>query len=170
MSAATADASIRIKLGQIEVEYQGDSSFLKKELLDTVKKLLELQQKHAVVAPPQHDKRDRGGSGGHGVGGNFAQSTDTIANLISAKSGPDLVIAAAAHLHFVKAKQTFTRQEIIDEMRTAPGHFKDTYVNNMSSYLNTLKTKDRLRLVSNDNYSLSNREKKVIEAKLAQDS
>jgi hypothetical protein len=34
--------------------------------------------------------------------GKFDQSTDTIANLLGAKTGPDLVLAAAAHLHFVK--------------------------------------------------------------------
>lgn len=54
-------------------------------------------------------------------------------------------------------------------MKTAPGHFKDTYVNNMTSYLNGLKgSKDRLRLVGTDTFALSNKEKQSLEVKLAQ--
>jgi hypothetical protein len=160
------DASIRIKLGHIEVEYRGDASFLKKDLLETVRELLELQKQHPVVPPPSAKGEVTSSDGA--AGGKFDHSTDPIANLLGASSGSDLAMAAAAHLHFTKGKQKFTRQEIIAEMRTAPGHFKDTYVNNMSSYLNGLKVKDRLRLVADDTYALSNKAKQDIEAKLAQ--
>jgi hypothetical protein len=158
---SSTDATIRIKLGQIEIEYQGDASFLKKDLLETVRELIELQAKHPSVTRPS------GVSEGDGGGSKFDHSTDTVATLLKAKSGPDLVIAAAAHLHFTKGKPKFTRQEIITEMRSAPGHFKETYVNNMTSYLTGLKGKDRLRLVGDDTYALSNKEKQEIETKLA---
>jgi hypothetical protein len=160
------DATIRVKLGQLEVEYQGDASFLKDGLFEAIKELLELQKQHPV--PQESATTGSRGAGTSGV--TFALSTDTIATILGAASGPDLVIAAAAHLHFVKAKSTFTRQEMIDEMRTAPGHFRETYINNLSKYLNTLRGKDRLRLVTSpDTYALSNKEKQVLEAKLAED-
>jgi len=64
-----ADATIRIKLGQLEVEYQGEASFLKKDLLETVKELLALQKQHPGLArvPPANEERGvaYGGSGGH---------------------------------------------------------------------------------------------------------
>jgi hypothetical protein len=158
------EASIRIKLGQIEVDYQGDAAFLKKDLVATIKELLELQQQYPVAS--QLSSKDDDGSRAHT--GKFNLSTDTIANKLGAKSGPDLVMAAAAHLHFVKGKATFSRTELIAEMRTAPGHFKDTYVNNLSTNLNGLKgAKDRLRLVGGDRYALSNKEKQALEANLA---
>ena len=94
-------------------------------------------------------------------------STDTIATVVGAKSGPDLIIAAAAHCHFVLKKQKFTRQELIEQMRTAPGHFKETFVNNMSSYLTGLTKADRLRLVATGTYALSVKERQSLEAKLA---
>lgn len=94
-------------------------------------------------------------------------STDTIATILGTKSGPELIIAAAAHLHFTQGKSKFTRQEITAQMRAAPGHFKDTYVNNLSSYLNGLKRLDRLRLVSADTYSLPVKERQELEARLA---
>jgi hypothetical protein len=163
---AGTDASIHIKLGQIEIEYEGDASFLKKDLIETIKQLLELQEHHPVVLAKGGDA-DGGDAGG---GGKFEHSTDTIANILEAKSGADLALAACAHLHFVKNKHKFTRHEIIAEMKTAPGHFKDTYPGNMSTYLNSLKGKkqDSLRLVGDHTYALSNKAKQVLEAKLAQ--
>jgi hypothetical protein len=165
---AENDASIRIKLGQLEVEYQGDASFLKEDLLETVKQLLELQKENLIV-----QQIASGADNGAGGTATFDHSTDSIANILGAKSGTLLALAAAAHLHFVKGKQKFTRQEIIAEMRTAPGHWKNSYSNNMSAYLNGLKgskdSKDRLRLVSDDTYALSSKEKQALEAKLAED-
>ncbi|HEY7244091.1 MAG TPA: hypothetical protein VH678_09440 [Xanthobacteraceae bacterium] len=160
------DASIRIKLGTIEVEYQGDASFLKDGLLKTVKELLEFREQYPAVSPAEKVTEAKH----HNVrkGGEFDHSTDTIANRLGAKSGPDLAFAAAAHLHFVKGKQKFSRAEIVAEMRTAPGHYKSSYHGNMTASLNRLTSKDRLRLVGGDTYALSNKEREALEATLAQ--
>ena len=106
----------------------------------------------------------------HGFGGNgqaLSHSTDTIATVIGAKSGPDLIVAAASHLHFAQGKQKFTRQELTTEMRSAPAHFKETFVNNLSTYLTGLTKSDRLRLVGAHTYALSNKERQELETKLA---
>ncbi|MEH2494996.1 hypothetical protein V1294_001475 [Bradyrhizobium sp. AZCC 1678] len=97
----------------------------------------------------------------------FDHSTDTIANALGAKSGSDVVIAAAANLHFVQGKPKFTRQELTAEMRTAPAHFKETFVNNLTTYLNGLTRADRLRLVSTDTYALSSKERQDLAKTLA---
>ncbi|MCW5704003.1 MAG: hypothetical protein KIT82_15640 [Bradyrhizobium sp.] len=94
-------------------------------------------------------------------------STDTIANIIGASSGPDLIIAAAAHLHFALGKATFSRHELASQMRAAPSHFKSTFINNLTSYLGGLTRADRLRLSGNDIYALSNKERQALEARLA---
>jgi len=104
---------------------------------------------------------------GAAAGGTIEHSTDTIATLLSARSGPDLIIAAAAHLHFVQGKQKFTRQDLTAEMRSAPAHFKETFVNNLSTYLTGLTKADRLRLVAAGTYALSSKERQELEAKLA---
>lgn len=120
-------------------------------------------QKLAVEAPigAQNPESKAGGPGGQ-----WKLSTDTIANLMNASSGPDLVIAAAGHLHLVQSKSTFTRRELTAEMRSAPSHYKATYLNNMSSYLAGLTRADRLRLSGPDVYALSSRERQNLEAKL----
>jgi hypothetical protein len=102
-----------------------------------------------------------------GAAGAFDHSTETIATLIGARSGPDLIIAAAAHLHFVRGQQRFTRQELTTEMRSAPAHFKETFVNNLSTYLTGLTKADRLRLVGAHTYALSSKERQDLEARLA---
>lgn len=104
---------------------------------------------------------------GTAPGGSFEHSTDTIATLLRAKSGPDLIIAAAAHLHFVQGKQKFTRQDLTAEMRGARAHFKDTFVANLTSYLTGLTKADRLRLIAAGTYALSSKERQELEAKLA---
>jgi hypothetical protein len=128
--------------------------------------LLWLTQKLAVDVPAarnQVQKTDQ----------NFASntrwdySTDTIATIIGATSGPDLIVAAAAHLHFVQGKATFSRHELTAQMRSAPSHFKSTFVNNLSAYLAGLTRADRLRLSASDVYALSNKERQDLEAKLA---
>jgi hypothetical protein len=98
--------------------------------------------------------------------GQLRLSTDTIATIIGASSGPDLVIAAAAHLHFSEGKTTFTRRELTAQMRSAPSHYKATFLNNLSSYLSGLTRADRLRLSGADIYALSNRERQNLEGKL----
>lgn len=94
-------------------------------------------------------------------------STDTIANIIGVNSGRDLIMAAAGYLHFSQGRTTFTRQELANQMRSAPSHFRSSYMNNLSSYLTGLTRSDRLRLTANDTYALSNRERQNLEQQLA---
>jgi hypothetical protein len=147
-------------------DYQGDPTFLKEDLVATVKELLELQSNQRPIVVEGLSP----GSGARALGNSFSQSTDTIANILGAKSGSGLAIAAAAHLHFVKKKPMFTRKEILAEMQAAPAHWKHSYTQNLTFYLDTLRgKKDRLRLVSKDTYALSNKEKQALEVKLAHD-
>jgi hypothetical protein len=116
-------------------------------------------QKFSVELKLPHDRDTAKRSVGGTSEQLFEHSTDTIATALGAKSGSDVVMAAAAHLHFVQGKQKFTRQELTSEMRTAPAHFKDTFVNNLTSYLTGLTRSDRLRLVSIDTYAISSKER-----------
>jgi hypothetical protein len=161
-----AEASIRIKLGQLEVDYQGDSDFLKSDLMNTVNKLLTRQMDRASA----YDAADtpEGSQARPQRGGKLNHSTSTMATLLGAKSGPDLIVAAAAHLHLAGGKNQYTRAELLDAMRAAPSHYRKTYASNLSRYLTTLTKADDLRLVGNDTYALSANKATDIEAKLAQ--
>jgi hypothetical protein len=161
---ASDETSIHIKLGHLEVDYKGDPSFLNGPLLKLCKELLVLQKENpAVVVPPKATVREVRNR----TAGVFEHSTDTIATLLGPTSGPNLVLAAAAHLHFVKGEKRFSRKNISDEMKTAIGHYKDTFFANLTGTLKRLALDGKLHYGSNM-YTLSNTEAQALEAKLAQ--
>ena len=125
-----------------------------------------LAQKLAVEVEPARFSQSLSQPNAATSAGGLDLSTDTIATVLGAKSGPDLIIAAAANLHFVQGTQKFSRQQLTAEMRTAPAHFKDTFLNNLSKYLTGLTKSDRLRLVASDTYAISSKERQALEAKL----
>ncbi|MBU2464624.1 MAG: hypothetical protein KJ844_11135, partial [Candidatus Edwardsbacteria bacterium] len=98
------ESKIKIKLGGIEIEYEGSESFLKKELPDLIKIVTELYKSSKTPAPPDGD--DDSGEGEKDEG-SIKLSTKSIATKLSCASGPDLIIAAAAHLTLVKNTPVF---------------------------------------------------------------
>jgi len=153
----------RMKMGEIEIEYSGDPDLLKSQVLQTAKEVFDLfASRSGVVSSSQKNPSTAPESRG-----TIDLSTDTIATLLGVNSGSELLIAASAHLQFAKGSPKYSRQELIDEMRTAPNHFKETFVNNLTKYLAGLTRTDRLRAVGGDMYALSSKEKSALEAKLA---
>lgn len=161
---AMADARIRVKLGHIEVEYEGDASFLENELLATVGELLELQKKHPMITLPI---REAPTPPPKGSANSFDHTTDTVATLTNANTGPELVIAAVGRLTLVQQQPSSTRKQIFEEMRSATSHYKRSYQNNLSGYLSGLTSKGRLRLVGKDTYALSKKEREKLEVVVA---
>ncbi|MGB3448735.1 MAG: hypothetical protein WBA48_18790 [Xanthobacteraceae bacterium] len=167
-------SKIRIKLGSVEIEYEGDGAFLESGLVPTVEKLLQLQNEHGGDAV----FHDRGGDGGSGANGGISRgqkkpsaslSTHTIATILKVSTCPDLVIAASAHLRFTLEKETFSRTEVQEQMKTAPSYYKNSFKGgNLTSAFETLTKADRLRLVANNTYSLSAKETEELEKKLAE--
>lgn len=161
-------AKIRLKIGQLEVEYEGKASFLQDELLNLMEKLTGFYTKHKEAIPIEPSQAQTGGAGSGSSLGEFDHSTNTIATHLNATSGPELAIAAAAYLAHVKKKDTFTRQEINNEMKSATTYYNANMSTNLSKALNTLVKSKRLNQVSKGVYALSATEKKALEAKLAQ--
>lgn len=167
-------AKIRIKVGSMELEYEGDPSFLTggiEALLVTmgglagkvpeeVTPLIEA----AVQLPPANGI----GNGATVVSGQYTFSTNTIAAKLGAKSGLDLVICAMAHLELVQGKASSIRAEILAEMKNAKQYYKQTMSNNLSKSLSTLITAKRINEGAKDSYALTAAERKLIEAKVAE--
>ena len=68
----------------------------------------------------------------------------------------------------VKKKDTFTRKEIIGEMKSATTYYKKSMLANLSKSLDTLVRAQRLNQAAKGVYALSAPEMKVLETKLAQ--
>jgi hypothetical protein len=165
-------SKIRIKLGSIEVDYEGSESFLKEELPSLLAAVSDLYQRssHSVQDEPSAPEL-----GGLPIGDNgrseerarIEMTTGSIAAKLNVKSGPDLILAAAARLCIVDDLAKFSRKQLIEQMRSATAYFKPTYVNNLSSSLNTLLKDGRLNEPSKDTFALTANCEKDLRNKLA---
>lgn len=151
------ESKIRIKLGPIEVEYEGSETFLKQELPDLIKTVTELYKSTGVAMINLDDKN---------ILGKLQLSTTSIAAKLSCSSGPELILAAAAHLTLVQKLEVFSRKQLLDEMKTASGYYKTSYSDNLSTNLKNL-LKDKLNEPSSGQYSLSATARKELETRLA---
>jgi hypothetical protein len=127
---AGGEAKIKIKVGDVEIDYEGDAEFLKDGLLAVCQELSKLNEHiPAPRTPKSHKAREDHGAekpvGNH--------STVTIATVLGAETGLELVIVAAAYLHFSEGKTEFTRAQILDAMKTATGYWQENYSNNLST-------------------------------------
>ncbi|MFS2047475.1 hypothetical protein ACEN9J_38175 [Variovorax sp. Varisp41] len=163
-------SKIKIKLGPIEVEYEGSEDFLRVELPALLSAVAELYQKSNIAPPTTNDAAAplQQPAPASVDAGQLQMTTGTIAARLQVKSGSELVLAAAAHLALVKRLPTFSRQTLIDEMRTATSHFKQTYVNNLSRALYTLTKESKLNEPSKNTYALTAAAEKDLRASLAQ--
>jgi hypothetical protein len=157
-------SKIKIKLGPIEVEYEGSESFLKEELPQLLEAVANLYKQSGI---PEL-KQDGGGSGGTGNDAPKLQSTTgALAAKLGCKTGPDLALAAAVRLTFAAEKEKFSRKELLSEMQTATAYYKASYGSNLSATLNGL-IKDGVFLEpAKDTYSLSAPKKAEIGKQLA---
>ena len=103
-----------------------------------------------------------------GAGEGLNLSTSSIAARLGSKTGPDLLMAAAAHLSLVKNKTKFSRQEISDEMKGAHSYYKSSMTHNLTKYLrNSVKDK-RLNHIAGQEYALTESQRASLEARLAE--
>jgi len=142
------ESKIRIKLGPIEVEFEGSESFLKSELPALIKTVSELY-KASDVAAPDEDEPDAPAA----PGGKIELSTNSMAAKLNCKTGADLAVAAAAHIAFAKGQSVFSRKELLDEMKTASGYYKNNYSGNLTKILNGL-VKSKFNEPSTGKYAL----------------
>lgn len=149
---------VKIGIGAISVEYEGEQKFIENGLMALVERVIE-RAGHV----PSVDKRVRAEVS------TLDMSTNTVAQMISVKTGSDLALAAIAKINLVKGQNTAARQDILDEMREASTFFKETYVSNLSAYLVTLVRSKRVNLVAKSTYALAAGERKRLSALLASD-
>lgn len=160
-------SKVRIRMGQVEVEYEGDEQFLKDELpalLDSVSKLYREAKNVSgddeapdpatpvVPTPPTL---------------NAVGTTTNIAAKMHVDSGPHLILAAAARLTLGGGKPSFSRQTLLEEMKTASSYFNKNYASNLSQYLTGLVRSGKLMETAKDTYAMTATTLSEIEAKIA---
>lgn len=163
-------SKIRIRTGGVEVEYEGSEDFMREDLpklLETVAAMKGGQQLADDVndtPPPKHTPAGSSGSNN----GKISGSTATLAAKLQVASGPDLILAAAARLAIVGGSASFTRKQLADEMKTAAGYYKKTYMNNLSTYLQNLVKDQKFVEPASGSYALNPATRLSLEQRLGQ--
>jgi hypothetical protein len=156
---------LRIKLGDFELDYEGTDEFIKDQLPGLLKSIHEIEPKIAKASPAK-------GAAGNGDKSSPAfhseTSTNTIAQKLEAKTGPELAKAAAARLALVLKKATFTKKDNLAEMRSATNFFKKSHQNNADKILKSVTDDGTLLLQASGSYAFADASRIAMEEKLAE--
>lgn len=135
-------AKIRIRIGEIEVECEGEESFVKTEFPFLMEKINKSKGALVVAGTSNHFKSPSG-----------KLSVSSIIQKTSETDGSGVLFAACAYLTLT-GKETFGRDEIIAAARLATTYYKKTVLKNMTKYLKTLTKNGSLNDLGSDKYSL----------------
>ncbi len=155
-------ARIRLKLNELEIECEGRESFLVSDLpdlLSRVSKELEGYQGTAL-APTRAPAPEGDGSAAEDSAAFVrerpsAVTTNTIATRMGAKKASDLLRAASVHLIVVDGRETFSRQELLEEAKTAKSHYKVTVSKNLTATIKGLIERNVLNETAPGTYTLT---------------
>lgn len=161
-------SKIKISVGNLTVDYEGDETYLRDELPGLIEKLAGLAR-HAVSAPaaqhrdakPQQDKSE------HSEADRSKLTIDEIAARTGGSKGTGLILSAAAWLTLSDGKQVFSRRELLEAVRLS-AHYKKSDTNNLSPNIKALLKSQKLREPSSGQYGLTPTQKSSIEAALAE--
>ena len=158
-------SKIKLKVGQVEVEFEGSESYLKEQLPSLVELLCsyapeethDFEVEEEDILPESKDPAKK----------KFELTTNTIAAKLNVNSGPELVLAACAHLSLVKGADTFHRKNILAEMKLASNYYKKTHGKNLSQSLKALIRDGKIIESTQDVYALNASTKKTLETRLS---
>ncbi|MEG3618952.1 hypothetical protein V5T82_10845 [Magnetovibrio sp. PR-2] len=163
-----SDSKIKIKMGAIEVEFEGSTEFLKQELLDLVEAVSKLHKEthngsglQTVETGNQQQLSDAAKPSDTIVG-----TTNEIAKKLGVNNGADLIFAAAAKLFFVDGSATFSNDDLRREMNLATSFVNKSMKSNFATNLKNAAKNDRLKEVGTNTYSLPAKVEDEVRVKL----
>ncbi|WP_444906096.1 hypothetical protein ACJJIR_15995 [Microbulbifer sp. SSSA008] len=169
------DSKIKIKMGPIEIEYEGSEAFLKEELPALLSAVSDLYKESGVTETtvnadpaPAPSPASSGGTVTEKTTSSLQATTGTVAARLGVKSGPELVLAAAARLTLSLGVESFSRAQLQEEMKSASPYYKQTYAKNLTGTLTRLLKDGKLFETAKNTYSLSASQRSSMEARLAQ--
>jgi len=156
---------IRIRIGQIELEYEGEELFLQGGLLSLLKEVFKVAEEARIPiqVPPAGTPATTAAQGALLQG-----TTGAFAAKLKVESEQDLIIAVAARLTLVSGEASFNRDTILAEMKSATAYYKQSYSGgNLTQALNALVKQGKLTELAKDTYALTAATKKQLETTIA---
>jgi hypothetical protein len=156
--------TLRIKSGDTEIDFTGEELFAEKHLLPLLQPLIKALERGSTAASSKALPHSANHAAIQSQGSHL--TTSTAATKLGSKSGTDLAIAAGYVLHR-KNKESFTRNELIQEMKSAKSYFQVNFVKNLSNSLDTLTKNGKFLHQGGENYALSGTCKADLDQKFA---
>ena len=152
-------SKIKIKIGQIEIEYEGSEEFLKEELPSLLGAVTELYKEtgvqfEPVQAPPSTVNPNAGNGVAKAASSGDFGTTNSISAKLGAKTGTELAMAAAARLVLGMGQEQFTRKQLLQEMQNGTQYYKSSYGSNLSKTIKTLVGDHKFIERAKDTYAL----------------
>ncbi len=158
---------IRIRVGPVEVEYEGEEEFIREELPKVLSNVAQLVKTTGYEFLPDGSVHREVRKNLKKIHAHVADTTSALASKLDVTSGSELIVAAALKLMHSQHLDSFTREQLIGEMRSATSYFKDTYVKNLASFIDSLVKQGILQEVAKNTYRLSAAALKELEARIA---
>jgi hypothetical protein len=149
---------IKIKFGDIEVEYEGEEKFLTAELPKLISDIAALHR----TAPATPTKGHGHVKEEHKEG---VQSATTLAQRLDAKKLPDLILAGALAIA-LRGQPSFERKELRKEIQGAIGFYKNAMGTNLEKTLTRLAKSGKITHSGGENYALSPDQKSALQGRL----
>ena len=159
---------IKIKLGILEIEYEGSNEYIKNDLPILIDKLNSLTNdvfKNDIEEINNSDIASETKVETSKVNSENL-SINSVAAKIGGKTGNELLIASAAQLNIYQGKDVFSRTDLLNEMKGATNYFKKTYSSNLSKTLKRIVSSGKLIERNGGNYAFSANELSSIKSKL----
>jgi hypothetical protein len=158
------ELKLGLKVGQIELQFEGAIQTFEAKFESIFTQLVELGKEkfrsgELNSESPKTPPSDRSVP---------PMTVKAVAAKFGGGSGSELLNTAIASLAVIKGKETFSRQEINEEMKLATGYYKTSYSSNLSNYLETIAKQGTIIEVSKDVYALKESVRAEMELKLAQ--
>ena len=159
----SSETKISLRIGEIEVSYEGDHGFVEDGLWHLLERAVALSNEHVEpgVSPTAQAAPSASST-------NPDLSVMTIASRLRVKTGPELAVAAAARLSVIEGRAAFSRSDLMATMKEATGHYKSSMGSNLSATLRGLVRNNRLNENGSGMYALTAKEKETLETSLAQ--
>jgi hypothetical protein len=163
-------AKVRVKFGNLEVEYEGDQNFVSDGLLTLISDVVDLSKQipsgtdalGKLLTPPSNLAPTNGTPQGNGT-----LTIGTIAAHLSPSGPQELAMCALAKLQIVDGKLTVDGGEIKEEMRSAASYYNSSMSRNFARDLNRMVKGKKINEVSKGVYALTAASRQELEPKIA---
>lgn len=159
---------VQLRAGEVEFTFESDTPIAVSDVKEMLAQVQELAQS---IAPPQAPSQSPEASPNGPAAPLLLEDgvpklhINSIAERLSATTGPDVAVAAAAFLQIVQGKQSFTRKDLLEAMKAATHVYNQNMSSNLSTTIKNL-TGTKLNQLANDSFALKGDELKDLRGKL----